>query len=1047
MRDSFFDYEEGSGHRFYPARWPARNRSEREGQAMRRKFATALGIIILPLVAFAQVGQQAAEISGTVTDARTGVRLVGANVLIVGTVRGAATDADGNYRIGNASVGSITVAAHYIGYKSSQQETTVVAGQSVTLNFALGVSALTLDEVVITGTGQEVTKRSLATTISTVRAADTENMPIQSLGEMLTGRTAGVMAMSTTGTAGGAIRIRVRGMTSLSVSNEPIVYVDGIQVDNAAFDPSGFGFNYLGGQEQSRLGDINPDDIDRIEIVKGSAAATLYGTTAANGVIQIFTKRGALNSKARWTFETEQGYSNYDPEIFTYPEESFSYTAPFSATQNEIIDVTSFGGKLLRESMIGQGAIESYSLSVRGGGEAITYYVAGRSSREAGAFMPGTNTNRFYSGKANVELHVSDKLSLATTNSISYNRQRAVNNDNHVFGYMAQALLSVGDTSAAAPRGEALYDLDKIDKIQNLNETFRYTGSVQFKYRPDKNWSNRLLFGLDLTSAELGDFIPFGAGIMLVPLGERLIDGRKFWSLTLDASSVYRARLGNIGFATSVGAQGFLEDTKLVSAGGEDFPFTGLSTIAGTGFSRAWESRFRSVNAGFYIQEVIDLSNSLYITGAVRTDGNSAFGDEFQSQTYPKLGVSYVLDNFSLPLLGSGSLKLRVAQGSSGSQPGVFAKDRTFEPNSLASAAGLTSSNVGDKELKPEVSTELEVGFDLSFLDERWGLEFTLYNQRTIDALVFKQIAPSTGFAGFQQSNIGEVSNNGLELFLRGLIIHTATLKWDLRFSYSASKNNVVSLGDAAVPVGNLGGVNRNEEGYPVASLWARGLRSDTVAIVSGGVRAVPVPAVDAGDPALDGIRILDGKQVVTAGNVYIGPSLPLKTGYLRNDITLFGNFRFSFLVDWTDGHWMYNSTREFQFEFGNLKKPELTPYEVQYYTNKLATVGFGGLEPNEKKRLIDLARLDDREAYNMMSPANFIKLREISASYTFRNVPGLESLTLVAAGRNLWTASPYNGPDPEVNWSGASSTQSNGVDFLTTPSPRRFTLMLRASF
>ncbi len=271
---------------------------------MSRKFATALGIIILPLVAFAQVGRQAAEISGTVTDARTGGRLVGANVLIVGTVRGAATDADGNYRIGNASVGSITVAAHYIGYKSSQQEISVVAGQSVTLNFALGVSALSLDEVVITGTGQEVTKRSLATTISTVRAADTENMPIQSLGEMLTGRTAGVMAMSTTGTAGGAIRIRVRGMTSLSVSNEPIVYVDGIQVDNAAFDPTGFGFNYHGGQEQSRLGDITTPASPRRRTARsegtpGSRALTIEVRSGASRGLRISAPRPSSPASRR----------------------------------------------------------------------------------------------------------------------------------------------------------------------------------------------------------------------------------------------------------------------------------------------------------------------------------------------------------------------------------------------------------------------------------------------------------------------------------------------------------------------------------------------------------------------------------------------------------------------------------------------------------------------------------------------------------------------------------------------------------------------------
>ncbi|MEE9162072.1 MAG: carboxypeptidase-like regulatory domain-containing protein, partial [Candidatus Neomarinimicrobiota bacterium] len=652
---------------------------------MRRTAGVAFGLLFMPLCAFAQIGADTASITGKVTDAGTGVPLTGANVLVTGTGHDAATDAAGNYRIVNVPAGSYTISAQFIGYRTSAQDVTLQAGQALELSFALSASALALDEVVVTGTGQGATKRTLGTSISVIHAEETENLPIQSVGEMLAGRAAGVLAVSTTGTAGGPIRIRVRGMNSLSVSNEPIIYVDGIQIDNASRDPI---FNYLGGQEQSRLGDISPDDIDHIEIVKGSAAATLYGTTAANGVIQIFTKRGRLNSQPRWTLETDQGFSSYKPDMFTYDEEEFSYVAPVALGLEDTIEVESFGGKLLRQRMIGDGVIETYHLSVRGGGETITYYLAGRSSREVGAFMPGTNKYQLYSVKANVSIQTSDKLSLTAVNYISFNRQFEVTNDNHIFGYMAQALLSKGDTSDALPHGEAIFALDRIDKIENRHETFRYTGSVHLNHQPQRNWNNRLLVGLDLTTDEFANIIPFQESVEAVPFGERTVDGRRFWSLTLDASSGLKTQLGNIGFATSVGALGFMEETKLLAARGEEFPFIGLSTIGAASIRDAWGTRFRSVNAGIYFQEVVDVNNVLFLTAAYRLDGNSAFGNEFRSQQYPKLAVSYLLDNLNIPLLGTINLKLRAANGQSGNQPAIFAKDRTFEPTSLAGEAG-----------------------------------------------------------------------------------------------------------------------------------------------------------------------------------------------------------------------------------------------------------------------------------------------------------------------------------------------------------------------
>jgi TonB-dependent SusC/RagA subfamily outer membrane receptor len=258
-------------------------------------------------------GQQFGEIRGTVYDRETNNPLPAASVVIVGTTIGAATDINGNYIIKNVRPGTYKVQARFVGYGSQTKDVTVRAGETATVDFYLAPTALQLDEVVVTGTGTALEKRSVGNTVGTITIKDIEIAPVRSITEVLQGRVSGLVALPSSGQAGSAAAIRLRGLVSISQDNQPLIYVDGVRIDNANID---YGTVWTGGQHPSRLNDIVPADIERIEVIKGAAATTLYGTQAANGVIQIFTKKG-ITGQPTISFMIERGGVNVPKKLYS----------------------------------------------------------------------------------------------------------------------------------------------------------------------------------------------------------------------------------------------------------------------------------------------------------------------------------------------------------------------------------------------------------------------------------------------------------------------------------------------------------------------------------------------------------------------------------------------------------------------------------------------------------------------------------------------------------------------------------------------------------
>lgn len=927
-----------------------------------------IGFLLLAPQVFAQ---EQGSIEGYVKESDTGIALPNAQVLIVGTSKGDATDTQGYFKITGLAPGLYELEARYIGFKTLKRSVAVTAGATITLDFSLKQSVINFDEIVVTGNAVETDKRALGNTISTISSKELENAPVKSLHDVLQGRAAGVQVLPSSGTAGTGASLRLRGMTSISQDNEPVVYVDGVRVDR--FDDQALVVNnttqsltHIGGQDQSRLSDFSPDEIERVEIVKGAAATTLYGTQAANGVIQIFTKRGRAGA-TRITAQVEGGASRI-PGNFNNP---------------------------LANSLLKSAGLQRYQANISGGNDFITYFVSGRYSDDQGSWP--TNFDRKYNMRANFQAFPSEKVDIQVSSGYVYNHAQIPFNDNSIYGLLGNTLLANPDLgSETRPNGEPFTTVEQGLQTENDARTHRFTGSLIVKYRPHQSLEHRMTFGLDATNYELGNFWPFGIGLPNYPQGKRTVDRRTFSSVTMDYAANYRKSLtGSITSVSTVGGEIIIGNTRFISADGENFPGPGLSTITNAAVPNANEARIEEVNAGVFLQQQFGFSDRFFLTGGLRYDGNTAFGDDFSGQLYPKVSASYLFSFDRFPLFSNANLKLRSAYGQSGLQPQVFAKDRTYTANAINNEAGLRTENRGNQGLKPERSQEIEGGFDLGLLNDRIGIEFTYYYQRTKDALVDANSNPSSGFTLTQQVNIGEVENSGIELGFYTNPIQRQHVNLGMNLTLATNKNKVISLGGAD-PI-DSGEINRTAEGYSIAGLWHR---------VFEGYDA-------------------EGNPIFSSQDIFLGRTTPNFWGSFRTTLTLFQRLTLSGLFDWSTGAYMYNNSKRFQVIF-----------------NSGVVIPTGAEVPPE---------LNPTYRGNFVEKADFARLREISIAYRmprtlFGNVPLVQGASLSVAARNLALFSDYTGADPEVNSYGQANL-ARGEDFFTLPQARTIISTFRVEF
>jgi TonB-linked SusC/RagA family outer membrane protein len=842
------------------------------------------------------------SVGGRVVNATTQAGLEGAQIVMAGTSRGMISSSDGRFLFLNVEGQSVTLRVVLLGYKTLEQ--TVQVG-STGLVLGLEPTAVDLDALVITATAGAAQARSLGNSIARVEASDIQQVaPQASVQDLLSGRVAGMAMMRGTGEVGGGMVTAIRGVGSLSLSHEPLIYVDGVRVNNNQIDATVAFAGGFGGDGPSRLNDLDPDQIESVQVIKGPAAATLYGTEASNGVIQIITKKGRTQD-AQWNFRVDQGISYLPHPDKAYPtiygNDQNGQLISLNIIDNDI--ATGFGDPF------STGHNQGYGANVRGGTDRFRYYLSGDWNRQEG--IVSYNWQNKLNLRSNLDYVIGDKLDVGLSLGSIQEKTQAGSAEQPITTGIIWGIAALKDTPSrgyitATPEDYAKY----VHGIEDLNRTIV---SLQVKNHPLSWFTHRLTVGTDLgnnratllfdrTPVQPG---PFGSSSQ----GDKQVENKKNTFLTVDYSATVAFDLTkSLRSETSGGAQYYRKVLDDDSTEGQVFPLPGLQTVS-SGASR-FASEFYSENRtfGLYVQQQFSLNNRLFVTGAVRGDDNSAFGANYNFVTYPKVSASWVAsdEGFLRNVSWLNTLRFRGAWGEAGQQPDVFAAIQLYSPSVGPNGAPtVTMSNLGNPNLKPEVGKELELGFDLGVLDNRLAIDFTYYDKTTENGILQAPVKPSTGFPGYQYVNLGKFTNKGIELGLTGDVVRGANLAWSLGFQLSTNKNEIVDLGGIEVAPGGTAANQYQYVGFPLSSIFQKKVVHAEYD-ANGNLTNV---LCDGGTGKLG---LEQGGAPVScdqAPGVYWGQPTPTWLGSVNTTLTLWKNVRLYALADFTGGNMAVNGT------------------------------------------------------------------------------------------------------------------------------------------
>jgi Outer membrane receptor proteins, mostly Fe transport len=985
-------------------------------------FALATMLWLLPSSALAQ--QLRYTISGKVLESATRQPIAGATVRIDNTVLGTPTDPNGNFTLtATLQPGNYTLSVSYIGYKPKQVRFTLGDNSQVRVeDILLEEDAARAAEVVVTGTAGLTSKRELANAITTVTSREIQNGAAQQIDQALQGKIPGAMINQNSGNPGGSISIQLRGANTILGNTEPLYIVDGVIVNN----DRNVLLN-LGGYAQNRLVDLNPNDIERIEVVKGAAAAAIYGSRANNGVIQIFTKRGSagepkIEYSTRFNFDQVRKRLAINDFPFldaarTIPTQRFDYQDFFF--QN------AFG-------------TEQY-LSVSGGSGNTNYFLSGSYLGNQG-IIKGTAIQRT-SARANLDQILTSwaRVSLNLNYNYTETQDKANNatsgNDGVLVGFV------FGNT-AIDPRPNALGEypvtrsatgialanpLEVIDRFRYTQATNRFVGSARLDIAPFEGFSADATFGYDAYTQNGTISIPPGNTSFDFRNGFQRFATQSVRQVNVDVNARYFRELSDwLKSTTLIGGTLQYDETDIL--GSQTINTTPNVEIVGGGVTTiAGETRdvVRTIY-GAFVQQTFGLYDRFFLTGAIRVDASSVFGKDERFQFFPKVSASYVLSDEAFwkeSALGNtiNNLKLRAALGYSGGLTVIGAFDRftNYAPSNYdGKAAILPSALLGSPNIRPERQREVEVGIDATFLGDRIGIELTYYDKLLTDLLIRRNVAASTGFSQ-QLDNVGTVSNRGLEVLLRTTPVQTNDLRWDATVNFFFNRNEVVDTKGGIIAIG-VYGIAAAINGQPLGVFYSSAYKRDA----NGNIQYSP-----------DGVPL---RQLNPDGSVQIkviGDPNPDWQATVINELS-WREFSFRLQIDILQGRQVLNFTNrngEQNQVFAGYREVLEGRRAPGYYTNPRFAV-----EPENPGvfRIIE----------HWIEDGSYVKIREASLFYNFSNIFGIRSGQIGLIGRNLFSFDRYNGYDPELN-AFARQGVPTGADDTETPIPRSLSLALRINF
>jgi TonB-linked SusC/RagA family outer membrane protein len=987
--------------------------------------------------------QSVGTILGSLVDARTGAPIGSAQVSILALNTGVLANAAGRYTFVNVPEGTHEVSVILIGYETAVATVTVTSGATVVQDFRMTQQAVALDQIVVTGVAGGTRRRAVGNAVASLDgAAVTRTAPVGTVQQVLRGRTPGVNMMGS-GMVGAAPRIRIRGASTLSLGNNPLVYIDGVRSNNA--ETTGFTFGNNAGV-RSALSSLDPEQIESIEVLKGPAAATLYGTEASRGVINVITKRGVVG-RPQLDIMVRQGANFVANPSSRVGRENY-WTSPTGevSSLNMIDHMASRGSDVFTN-----GPVQTYNATLSGGSGETRYFFSGSYSDETGAL--DWNYAKRLNARTNLDSQLSESLSASVSLGYTTSDDRLPTDgfrstvEGVQFGsprWLAENRCSPTPTPGCdvydgwlpgnvPPREQSLFNEQALD---------RFAGSLSLTHEAFGWLTSRITTGLDYSGEVNVAFREFQTNdtsiVSLGSIGSRGFrnEGRttRFLSTTDVSSTAELNVTPSLSSSTSMGVQYYTRSTSFLSTGGQEFAGPGLSTITATARQNVPANNFiTDKTLGLYVQETLAWRNRLFVTGAVRVDNNSAFGSDIDLVTYPKASVSWVLTEEpwfeSMAPSWLNTLRIRGAWGQSGEQPVAFSALRTWSPvTGPLSTAGVTPLTVGNPDLSPEVGEELEIGFDSDLFSNRLSLQATYYHKLTKDAILSRDLPPSGGFAGNQFVNAGRIKNQGVEIQLDARLVETAGFSWDVSAGFAYNSAEILQLsglpGDTTI-VFNSWSSMEHRVGYAPNSWFGPRVLSGDIDPTTG--RALNAMC----DDGIGGATAcFDAGGTTIAPRVNLGRAIAPTELSLSNDFTIGGRLRVHTLFTSELGHKRFDNSLRQRCRLYRVCRVNHFPEEA------------------DDIRLMATIQSSDQIIDAWVNDVGFVRLKEISLSY---DIPenliqgfGMSRASAQIAATNMLTFTDWTGSDPEVLFSsgGRAFMEQNNL-----PQPQQIVTTIRFSF
>ncbi len=963
-------------------------------------------IALIPVMSKAQVK----PITGTVLDSK-GRPVTGASILVVGKTTGTVSDDAGKFKLSVPENATLVVSS--AGFRSQ----VVKVDASTDLKIEMVEDIARLDEIVVTGLSTTVKRRNLANSVATISSTQLNGVaPSQTFDQALNGKIPGATINSNTGAPGGGQSVKLRGVTSVYGNTQPLYVIDGVFVDNTS---TSAGLNFVTGaasggaltsnqdNPSGRISDINAEDIENIEILKGASAAAIYGSRASGGVIIVTTKKGHVG-KTRISFSQDLGFIQARKLLgvrqFTAETAAglsrdsltgVQYAADFTAAKS--------AGKLYdyeKEVYGNTGFARNTLVSVSGGNDQTTFYFSAGTKDEAGIVK---NTGyRNTSLRINLDHHISDRIKIGiSTNYLNTSANRGLSGNDNAGVTLGIALSSTpqfaelhADQFGNYPNNPfaASNPLQTIAMMKNNESVNRFITGLGFDATLQKSEKSTTKFlgggGFDFYSLQTNVLFPGALQFQAVNKGTSIQGFTNNLNINFILSLVNTYTVSkNLTLTTS---GGFTQEdgnyNNLLNAATQ--VISGQSNVDQAGSLTATQLRTQFQNQGIYIQEEASIIDAITATAGVRFDRSSNNGDATKFYAYPKAGLSWNITHSGLldPEGFFSNLKLRAAYGEANNTPAYGSKFTAMNVSNIGGLPGsLIGLQAGNAGIEPERQSEFETGIDFSVLKGALSFEVTYYKKNIYNFLMLYNPPSSSGFSSAWQ-NAGDLQNHGVEISLNARPVSTKNITWNTTFNWWFNRSEVTRLITPSVPQGSFGyvlGTYQIQQGKSATQILGLSPTSQT------------------------GIAVLGNSEPTFQMNTY-------------NEITFQNRLSLRFLLHWKNGGQNINLTN-LENDFGGTS----ADWDAQTLQKGV---------PNGAYRISQIGT----NAQMFVQNSAYLKLREMGLYYSFitsRN-SFLKGLRVGVSAQNLWVVTKYTSYDPEVSNFGTGF--SSGVDVDPYPATKR---------